>query len=50
MAEMGHKLEFVPPITIARPFLKRSVFETFNRTSIYLGEDLDMNTKSVIVR
>ena len=50
MAEMGHKLEFALPITIVCPFLKGSVFETFNRTSIYLGEDLGMKTKSDIVR
>ena len=28
------------------PFLKGSVLETFNYTSIYLGEDFGMNTKS----
>ena len=50
MAEMGHKLEFALPITIVCPFLKGSVFETFNRTSIYLGEDLGMTTKSESVR
>ena len=50
MAEMGDKLEFALPITIVCPFLKASVFETFNRTSIYLEEDLAMNTKSENVR
>jgi len=50
MAEMGHKLEFALPSTIVCPFLKGSVFETFNRTSIYTGEDLGMNTRSEIVR
>ena len=50
MAEMGHKLVFALPITIVGSFLKESVFETFNRASIYLGEDLGMNTKSENVR
>lgn len=40
MAEIGHKLEFVLPIiTIVCPCLKGPVWETFNRTNIYLGED-----------
>ena len=50
MAEMGYKLEFALPITIVCPVLKGSVNETFNRTSIYLEEDLAMNTKSENVR
>ena len=50
MAEIGHKLEFVLPITMVCPCLKGSVLETFNRTNIYLGEDFGINTKSVIVR
>ena len=49
MAEMGHKLEFALPITIVCPFLKGYVSETFNRTSIHLGEGLGMKTKSDIV-
>ena len=50
MAEMGHKLEFALPITTVCPFLKGSVLETFSRTSIYMGEDLGIKTKSDIVR
>ena len=50
MAEIGHKLEFVLPITMVCPCLKGSVLETFNRTNIYLGEDFGINTKSVFVR
>ena len=50
MAEMGHNLEFALPITTVCPFLKGSVLETFSRTSIYMGEDLGINTKSDIVR
>ena len=50
MAEIGHKLEFALPITMVCPFLKGSVLETFSRTSINLGEDLGMNTKSDTVR
>ena len=39
IAKIGHRLEFVLPITMVCPFLKGSVFETLNRTSIYLGEE-----------
>jgi len=46
MADKGQKWEFAFPVTVVCPFLKRSVLETFNWTSIYLGEDFGMNTKS----
>ena len=50
MAEIGHNVEFALPITTVCPFLKGSVLETFSRTSIYMGEDLGINTKSDSVR
>ena len=46
MAEIGHKLDFAFSITIVCSFLKRSFLETFSPTSLNLGEDLGMNTRS----
>ena len=51
MVEIWHKLEFAFPIAIiVCPFLKGSGLETFHQTSINLGEDLDIDTKSDKVR
>ena len=50
MAEMGHKGEFVFPITMVCPCLKGSVLETFRHTSLNLGELLGIKVMSLFMR
>ena len=50
IAEMGHKGDFVFPMTMVCPCLKGSVLDTFNRTCIYWGEFLGIKVMSLFVR
>ena len=50
IAEMGHKGEFVFPITMVCPSLKGSVLDTFKRTNMYLGELLGIKVMSLFMR
>ena len=49
-AEMGHKGEFVFPMTMVSPCLKGSVLDTFKRTNIYWGEFLAIKVMSLFMR
>ena len=50
IAEIGHRFELVLPVTIDCPVLKGSVFETFKRTSMYLGEEEGIKVTSEKIR
>ena len=50
IAVMGHKGEFVFPMTMVCPCLNGSVLDTFKRTNIYWGEFLGIKVMSLFMR